>query len=428
MIFSWKESSQQFLQTFFLVVFYAAAFYLLQFFLYTTGVIPFLPNDQNIAAYDGGWYRSIAEHGYQNTAGSNNTAFFFLFPMLWNLLHLGVWGVSIMNIILFALGFSALTSLFTLTIADKILWLSIPSIYFCFVPYSEALFFFLSVVGIWGMVNKKMWLVWVSLFLLSLTRATGLFFVPALLFMQLVSNDRKDWLKNLWYYVINYFLPLFAGTVFFILYQYWKTGVWFTYFTQQTSNWKRGFVLPKFPLSGLFGGDKLLWLSAFCIFVCFVSFILLCRYGLYWLFKGRIGDRLLTLSLGYLTMVLISIIFFNPTWVSNTTNVIGANRYTLVSPFFYIFLAHFTKTVRYSWKHYAFVFIGSTFFWFLFGSYKHIYNVYFFSISTLLIMCYMAYNKEKYSWVIIPLTAFNIIFQIHFFQMHISPYLGNMTD
>ena len=420
-----QAAKKGFLPTFLLVVLYVAAFYGFQVFLHTMGAVANTPNEVNLGLWDAGWYRSIAEQGYKYTPGGNNTAFFFLFSVVWQVSHLGVWGISIFNTLLFAAGFSIVTGFFNLSVADKLLWLSVPSVYFCFIPYTESLFFLLSSLCIWGIMRHKMWLVWLSLFLLSLTRATAIFFIPALLFMELAANSRQSWLKSLSHYSMHYLLPIVLGTTAFVLYQFQATGVWFAYFKQQAEYWDRTFSMPVLPLTGLMGNEKTLWLSALCLFVCFIAFILLIRQLVQWLVKGKVTDRLLVLSAGYLSMVMYSIVFFNPTWLSLTTNVIGANRYTLVNPFFFIFLHHLTKPLTYTWKHYLVVFVISTLFWFFFGSYKDLHSVLFYSFNTAILFLYLLYADKKLSWPVVMITALNIFFQVYLFQQHIG---GIMTD
>jgi hypothetical protein len=420
-----ETSHKTFLQTFLLVVIYAFAFYALQVFLNTSAIVPVMPDVKNICGYDSNWYKSIAEQGYVYSPYGNNTAFYFLFSLIWKFSHLGTWGICVLNVFLFATGFSVLCSFFELSLTDKLLWLSVPCMYFCFIPYTEALFFLLSALCLLGIIKDKVWLIWVSLFFLSLTRATAVFFIPAFLCMELAANTRQTWYKSLGRYVVRYLLPILIGTAVFVLYQYWKTKVWFAYYIQQTYFWERKFAWPSFPLTGLAGDQRLIWLSALSLFIGFTAFVILFWYMIRWLVKNKMADKLFLLSLGYLTMSLVSIVFFNPCWGSGTTNVIGANRYTMVNPFLFIFIYHLTKNINYTWVHFLVVVVASTLFGFFFGSYKHIDNVLFFSSGTVFVVLYMLYANKKLSWPVLVLTAFNLFLQIHLFQQYLG---GIMTD
>ncbi len=134
---------KEYVQTFLLVVLYAAGFYGLQFFLYSAGMVQGIPNETNLTAWDAHFYKFIVDNGYKSPLEPAHMAFFPLFPFIWKLSHVGVWGICVVNIVLFAIGFSVLSGLFKLNSQNKILWLSIPAIYFTFIPYTEALFFLL---------------------------------------------------------------------------------------------------------------------------------------------------------------------------------------------------------------------------------------------------------------------------------------------
>jgi hypothetical protein len=411
---------KDFITGFFLVIFYVLGFYGLQFFLYNMGMDVKIPTDKNLYAWDVGFYQSIAYGGYVFKDSGCNSGFFFLFPLLWHILHLGIWGVCIMNVLLFATGFSLLTSFLKLGIQDKLVWLTVPAFYFVFIPYSEALFFFLAVLCIIGIEQHRMPLVWVSIFLLSLTRATTLFMIPAFLIMQLVGNERKLWRKAFISYLCNYLVPSIIGFATFVIVQFVATGVWFAYFKQQSIFWERKFTEPVFPLSGYDGSDRLIWLNALALFICFVSLVLVIRLIILWALKGKTANKSYLLSLVYLSIILYIIIFYNPKWGTNTTLVIGAIRYALVNPFFYIFLYYNTIKIQYTWVHFTIVFLVSSLFWMVFGSYKHIDYQLFFTADTVIIFFYMFYANRKLTWPAIIISAINIFFQVMLFQQFIK--------
>lgn len=130
------------IKSFLLVCIYALAYYLLQYILYKTGVVEQFPNAKNLLNWDAKWYHSIAEHGYQYSLQSySNSGFFILFPVIWKICALNPHMVVLVNIILFAAGFTMFHNLYKVDNATKFLWLTFPSFYIISVPYSEALFF-----------------------------------------------------------------------------------------------------------------------------------------------------------------------------------------------------------------------------------------------------------------------------------------------
>lgn len=408
------------LQTFGLVLLYALCFYLLQLFLHKNGFVATLPSANSIAHWDVLWYNDWVKEGYKyNPDHPNNLAFFFLFPLIWKLTHLSYIGISILNIVFFGIGFGIISSLLKVSLTDKLIWLSIPSIYFAFIPYSEALFFLLAASALWGIEQKKPPLIWVCLFLMCLTRATGAFLAPALLAMNLISFPRKNWLKTLWHYVWQYLSPMIAGTFLFIWYQFKVTGIWFVFFEVEEKHWGHKFAWPTLPFSTI-GGPPTLWISAIAIFICFTALLFLIAYGIKWLLDDERYDKLVVVSMGYMVMAMLETVFYNPTWTTFTTTVSGIHRYVMCNPFFYILLHHFTHKLQYKWSDYLLIFLVANMVWLLFGSYAHIAYFIYFQGNTALILLYMAYANKKYSWPAMVLFGINLFFQIHMFQMFLT--------
>ncbi len=99
------------MSTFLLVILYAGCFYAFQYFLYATLMVPAIPNETNLISWDAGYYRDIANTGYDVHDGNlSRLAFFPLFPLVWEIAHVGVWGIVVINILFFATGFSILCS------------------------------------------------------------------------------------------------------------------------------------------------------------------------------------------------------------------------------------------------------------------------------------------------------------------------------
>ncbi|HXS38029.1 MAG TPA: hypothetical protein VN721_15105 [Flavipsychrobacter sp.] len=406
--------------TFSLVLIYAFSFFFIQFFLHKIGMVSATPNHYNLLYWDSGWYQSIVVNGYQYSSGPSNSGFYILLPWLWGILHLNAWEVCILNIVLFATGFTILSSLIRPSTVDKIIWLSIPCVYFAFIPYTESLFFLLSSACLYGIIKEKKIIIWVSLFFLSLTRATVIFLLPAFLIMELLTNDRRHLLKSIYRYIVYYFLPLVIGTLVFILYQYWKTRIWFAYFRQQSIYWERKFNIPTLPFHSM-EGERTIWLSAIAMFACLIAIIMLFQIAKNWLLKNKIyHNKLLALSLAYLMMALIVVICFNPTWGTYTTNVMGMFRYSLITPFFFIFLYHITNNVQYKTRDFIIIAIIANIVWLTFGSYVHVKYFIFFNVNTAIIFLYMLYANKKLTWPALIIVAINVLLQINLFQQFIK--------
>jgi len=411
------SNKKDLINTFLLVIFYSLCFYAIQFLLFKTGLVPKMPTSDNLLSWDAGWYRSIAVNGYTfNKDAQSNTGFFILFPEVWKITKLGAWGISFLNITIFAFGFSILSSIFRLSFADKLLWLSMPAAFYVFVPYSEALFFFLAAVCCLAIEKDIKWLLWVALFFLSLTRATTIFLLPAFLVMDLVGNDKNNWRRSLRLYAKWHAVPLLAGLTSFVLYQYSVTGIWFAYFIQQSEHWSHKYTLPEFPLRNP-TGYSMVWLSALAVFICFLAFLILITKIRDWWVQNHQANKLLILSVGYLSMTLYIMLSFNV-----PTTVLGVFRYALMNPFFYVFLSNLTRQT-YSGRTYVLVFLLTNLVWLFFGSAAHIRLLLLFTLNTLLVLIYMAYADKKSNWPLIILTGVNIISQVFFFQQFINNVL-----
>ena len=254
------------INTFLLALFYAVGFYVLNFLLHQRDMVANIPDNEKLLFWDAGYYHEIAEKGYLFIEGrSNNTAFYMLFPIIWKLLGLSPMGIAFVNVLFFAAGFSIFTSIYKLNNAQKFMWLTIPSLYFCFIPYTEALFMLLMSVAFLGMYRNNRYLIWTGLFLLSLTRPVTMVLAPAFLITELITNDRRNWLRSIGSFFVNYGVPLIAGQFFFIWYQYYQTGVWFAFFKVE-KYWGHEFSIPTLPFNSM-NGPKLLWLNALAIFL-----------------------------------------------------------------------------------------------------------------------------------------------------------------
>ncbi len=409
-------------QTFLLAVGYALFFYCTQFFLYKAGLVRILPDTQNLLHWDCSWYRDIATNGYEFSGEhSSNSGFFILFPLVWKLVGVHVWGICLLNILFFAAGFSVLTSMFRLSVTDKLLWLSVPTVYFAFIPYTEALFFFLCSLMLYGMHTRNNRLIMGSLFLLSLTRVVVVFVMPGLLAMCLMEDDRKHWLKSLLRFSWLYLLPGMLGLGAFIVYQYTQTHVWFAYFIQQQKFWRHEFYgLPGLPWQVL-GGNALAGISALAVFADLAALICILYMGIRWLAKNvRPTNPLLVPSTMYLFLVLYFTAFYSPSYGGNMTRTdsMGIFRYSMMSPFFYVFLQHFTTQRQYRWQHYLAAFLLVNVAYLSFGSYLHLQSMLFFNFNTILVFLFMRNAQDnKLSALAI---ALNFLMQVQLFQLFID--------
>ena len=413
---TWKDM----LQTFLLAALYGAVFYGIEFYFFKGTLVANLPSAASLSTWDAGWYQAVVQKGYHYDPHQSCTVgFYILFPLIWKFSMLGIPGICVLNILFFAAGFSLLCNILRPGTQDKLLWLTIPTVFFAFIPYSEALFFLLASLALYAIKADRRWLIWVSLFLLSLTRVTVVFVAPAFLAMSLTSAPRRLWYKSLYQYLVIYLTPLVLGTALFVWYQYYTTHKWFAYFYAQQRFWGHEFNLPTLPFS-TFAGPPTIWLCALALFVgifCFFFAVIRCFQ---WLLKDKAQDPFLIASCVYLATIMLEGILYNPIWSSGTTNLPSLLRYTFMNPFFYIFLDRFSIKAVYTWKNYVLVFFLSNLVWLTFASYTHIQHFLYMLGNTILIFFFMLHSDKRLQWPILALVALCFYFQVYLFQIFIG--------
>ncbi|HMG67284.1 MAG TPA: hypothetical protein VK588_06340, partial [Chitinophagaceae bacterium] len=325
------------------------------------------------------------------------------------------------NYVFFAIGFSVLARMYKLSTVEKLLWLSFPTVYMMSIPYTEALFFLLMSGTCYGIIKKRRWLIWVTLFLATLTRPTGIFLLPALLIMELIANHKKEWYRIAFFYLIDYAFPIVAGLGLFIWYQHYAVGIWFAYFIQQQKYQGHVFNMPILPFSSL-EGPRNLWISALALFCCFISIIVVVKKVFNWLFRNiQEPDKLLVLSCVFFGATLYKTIFYNPIWGTGTTLTIGLHRYVFATPFFYIFLYHFTNRVAaYKVSQFLLAFVLCNIAWLSCGAYLHIQFFLYFNCMTLIVFLYMLHADKKLTWPPLAIMALNVFFQVIMFQQYLN--------
>ncbi len=314
--------------------------------LYLLGVIKSFPTSLNIEQWDAGWYSSIASEGYIYKENiQSNTGFFPLFPFLWSSFNFSALGISIFNYGVFIFGVLFLTKTIS-NLDNKIILLSLsfPSLLFMYVPYSEALFFMSASLYIYGNSIDSKKIKVISLLIMSLTRPTIFFFLPAVIFSEILSSSTmKEKFKDIFISVV--IILLGTGISFFII--GYNSANFFAYSDSQINNWNHVFSLPQFPLT-TWRGYRILWLDSFGLWIVVSSLIASFVYFIKTI-KSKwklVYNKNVLLSLSYLSMIFIYVMFFHgKEKESGLTSILSLNRYVFCSPFFiYLFYYYFKNT------------------------------------------------------------------------------------
>lgn len=316
--------------------------------LYAIGDIKQLPDLGTLVHWDAGIYETIQKQGYQwSDQGSMRGAGFLpLFPMTWRLLGLNPIGISIVNFVLFASCFIWLGKAYRLSTKVKLLYLSVPSLIFLFIPYAESFFFFSCTLILVGWKKEKTWLIVTGFFLGCLARPSYLYFYPALVFTVLiwtrtglmVGGTRKNLVIAILASIIGFLLNLIA-------YEFY-TGEALSFFQQRADG--NGFSWPVLPLT-TWRGSRLLWLDGLAFMVaaaCTFKALALTYHTIRNNANPEKLDFALLFTLGFIGTSTIHILFFNITDPIGGTSLMGINRFVFATPFFLLLLHYYYPEER----------------------------------------------------------------------------------
>lgn len=378
-------------------------------------------NAINLLQWDANWYNSLMFNGYEYVDSMPcNAGFFPFFSFIWYILGLSGFGISLLNLAFFIGGLWYLVKHFQPSMQQLLLVISLPSMFFLYVPYSEALYFVFSSLLLVGLQKKSNYLILLGVFFASLTRPTFLFFVPAfavLFLFEIWSVQIALYWKISKKYLFYYILPAIVAIILITIIQYMQTGVWFAYFKAQSGVWLRAFRLPTLPF-GSTASWSLLWIEAISFWMGTFATILIAYFSYTRLIK-RVKLPVLApaflFSLVYLMMAFLSIVFFNPTWEINRTVLNGINRYMFVNPFLLVVLWQIGQYLSIRYKDLIYLLLASFLLWLLMSYYYlHIGTLLYFLAITVYILLYVLFIKHKKNLpLIIALLVINCVGQVY---------------
>ncbi len=203
-----------------------------------------------------------------------------------------------------------------------------------------------------------------GLFLCSLVRPITIIFIPALLFMRLVSGkDLQRKTHDVVLLVAACIVPFFLVA----LLQWSQTGVWFAHSKAQIMHWDHEFHIPHFPLS-TWVGPKTIWLDGTAFWMGFLA----TTFCIYALFNGKKHEKSFIFSVAYLAGVSLFTLFFNGYNDRGSTTLLSLNRYFFATPFFFVVLQKCLRLPQLSNKNYLYLIASVVFIWLLFGAYTEI--------------------------------------------------------
>ena len=365
---------------------------------------------ENFLYWDAEHYDFIRKYGYQDF----RVAFFPLFPLFWKLLPIDGIGISLVNALIFLTSFYFLITSYKVRSIESILYLTIPSFIFFYLPYSESLFFLCSVLILVGLKENKSHLVYLGLFLSILSRPAFTVFIPAFIVTELLHSfsTLKTYARIGMYLIIAAVGLLMVGAI-----QFHDTGEWFQFFSVQ-KGWGNELQIPKLPLTS-WAGSFIVKTDGFALLIGVLAggYLSALILKLKWV-KAAMPGRDVLFSLAYLGGISLTVLLFRG------GSLFSLNRFVLATPFIVVVLHYWmNQNIFFTNKQliaaYLFIFL----FWLLLGSYVHIqellkylllsfYALFIFSLKSHLPLA------RKYSLIL--LIALNFIFQVTFYVRFLS--------
>ncbi len=366
---------------------------------------PDLLKSEHFLNWDAEHYEFIKQNGFE----SYRVAFFPLFPLIWKFLALGTYGAVLLNSIVFLMTFYLIVRKLKIKNSlEIVLYLTIPSFIFFYLPYSESIFFLCSTAILFGIKDKKYYLIYIGLFFAILARPAFTIFIPALIITEFFSEFRtKTWLRISIYIGIS-----LVGVLLVSFIQFLDTGEWFKFFEAQ-KHWGNFLQIPSLPLTSWAGGF-IVRLDGFAFLIGIISggFLLGLIFKLKQ-FRNSVIPSEVIFSLAYLGGITLIVLLFRG------GSLFSLNRFIFATPFIIVAFNFWLKSDFCITKKQLFSIFGLIFvFWLLFGSYVHIQLMLKYLLVTFYAILIFAMKSEIQfirKWSLIALIFLGFTFQIMLF-------------
>lgn len=206
-----------------------------------------ITND-NFIHWDARYYHIIKKAGYDSfsAGGDYIYAFFPLYPTIWRITNLPNTAMLFFNYLLFAIGLFVLLKIFSSGsfLTNTIIALSVPGLAVFLIPYTEATFFAVVALGIYGHVRKKYLLYFLGFLLAAITRPTFTILTLAIICSELFLLIDKQYYRQFARNLLLKTAPLLTGTILVSLYQLSQGSGSFFKFVEVQKYWDHVFALP----------------------------------------------------------------------------------------------------------------------------------------------------------------------------------------
>lgn len=277
-------------------------------------------------------YYNVKEFGYTwHENYQSNVAFFPGFPLLWRILGFGPVGMAALNILLYCVSLFLLNHWFKIGKVTILLVAALPSQFFMLVPYSESLYFFLTVILLYGIKQRNVALSVPGAIGSAFSRSAGTVLLPATVALAIINPQPKGKLLLI-------AVGLVVGTFLAMLIMHHDTNQWWGFMSTQ-KYWDHELSIPRLPL-GTWGPE--LWVdmlslavSVGCMVVCVMA--LAGRFGL--MKFPALSDELIYSLLCLAGLGLLSLIM-------KQGKLFSVNRYILCTPFVFLVFSSMERFSR----------------------------------------------------------------------------------
>jgi energy-converting hydrogenase Eha subunit A len=367
-------------------------------------------SNATLLRFDAIHYARIMENGYQD----ESSAFFPLFPLFWRALGVDAMGMALINAIIYLCTATALAKMFGMELRAVLMFAALPSVFFLFTPYSEALFFLGSGILLFAVHRRLNLLAAVALFFCSLTRPAFTALLPAILIMTLLSPEP---LARRILRCIFLATSSVLGLITVMWLQFRETGDALGFYSAQSS-YGNTFKLPRLPLTS-WGGDTVVPLDASALLLGVICAVVLVTRAIHQMRGKTLSyEPEVILSLGYVAGIsAIALLLRNGEMYS-------LNRFVFATPFALVLIHRLSQyPLKLSAGKWALFLMVPLAFFILFGSFVHIRTFLLYSAVGLhLVLGFIALTNKGTSMRTLFLLwlFFSLSVQFYFFNRYLS--------
>lgn|GEM_PF-5649112 len=269
-------------------------------------------------------------------------AFFPLFGFVLRLVGNSLIYASAINTICYGIGLYLIMKTFKIPIYIGILYISLPTQFFFYIPYSESLYFLTISLLLISLAKSKTKQGITSALMSSVTRAAGTVLLPSLLVTSFLYRRVNAT-------IFSIALCFIVGTVAVVLYQYPYTHNYLAYMNAQ-QHWSHKLQWPKLPFDSW--NYTYRWIDYTALYFGFICILITIRLVFLATIKGKLIEgelivgnyKSIPFQLMFSLLCISALTVFTLAYKGGL--LFSLNRYLFCAPFFLILLSDWAKLVK----------------------------------------------------------------------------------